>query len=86
MKTNSNWRCTGHAIFRILRQLFDLVGAITSKVFHVSCSNLLSMLLIRKFDNGDFLHCKSIIGPCEIISCILPKFFMHVTNDKFDNG
>ena len=37
------------AIFGLLRQKFDLVGAITSKVFHVSSSNLLCMLLISSF-------------------------------------
>ena len=34
------------AIFHILRQLFDLVGAISLKVFHISSSNWLCMLLI----------------------------------------
>ena len=81
-KFNNGWKKIQNgrliAIFHLLRQQFDLVGAITWKVFHVSFSNLLCMLLMTSSRTSlimaekkkkwpiycDFSHFTSIIWPC----------------------
>ena len=74
---NNSWKKNCWCI-AILPQWFDLVGAITWKVFHVTSSNLLCMLLISRSRttsimaernskwpiNCNFMHFTSIIWPC----------------------
>ena len=53
-KKNQNGRFI--VIFHVLQQLFDFVGVLTSKHFHVSCSNVLCMFLMTS------LRTKSIVA------------------------
>ena len=53
------------AIFHILRKYFDFVGAITSKVFNVSCLNLYCILLITSSRTSSIMAA----GYCRVCSC-----------------
>ena len=65
------------AIFFISRQYFDIAGTIISKVFHVSCSNLLYMLQITYSRTSSIIARKSNylvnMVKCEKSKCKLSK-------------
>ena len=60
------------AIFRFLRQYFYLVGTITSKVVHISCSNVYCMLLKTSSQTSAIVAA----GYCRVCSCLNQHYYV----------